>query len=467
MIGLATAVTIVWALFVRWSNVEEPFFVDWGGVEWLEPYFVGVAIQELVAPVGLVYLFSRTALFRRIITRVSPEQDGYKLLAVLIGIQAVTFLYRFGLIRASEEQVTLGLFVVLAAGLLGGWRAGLGVGAFTLLTIGWLDYVVWLDPNELFELPVYFEYYVLKHMNGATAVWLGAVVGLAAMAWEKWRYRPGFAAGLTAIVLSVTFWFNAYSDYYPPFFIERWLPNVVVLGLATAVFTLIIRNVQDEEARRQAETTQLELTQINLTLTQTRLALAQAELRALHAQINPHFFFNTLNTIRYFIRIDPDAARDLLIKLSEIFQRALSAGEFVPLRDEIAYVEAYLALEKAVIHGISTQPEGGALHIVINRVGDDLLIQVDDDGAGFDVVAAMADPTTPGETTALPLLSTNVPVRQSIGLRNVDERLRMLYGDDYRLQIESEPGNGTRVVFKIPISSRQRLQNYETARLRD
>ena len=111
------------------------------------------------------------------------------------------------------------------------------------------------------------------------------------------------------------------------------IPNMLVSGLALAAIALMVRSVQAETARRKAEAAEL--------------ALAHAELRALRAQINPHFLFNALNTIRYFVRTDPETARRLLLNLSEVFQRALRSGEFVPLRDELSYVKSYLALEKA------------------------------------------------------------------------------------------------------------------------
>jgi LytS/YehU family sensor histidine kinase len=258
--------------------------------------------------------------------------------------------------------------------------------------------------------------------------------------------------------------------------VARLLPNLAVAALATLALYLMVREVLDDATRRQVEAAQLELAEANLALTQTKLALAQAELRALHAQINPHFLFNSLNTIRYFIRTDPSQARDLLTSLSELFQRALSAGEFVSLREEISHVEAYLALEQArlderlqviwtnlartaldapvptlvlqplvenaVIHGISPKPEGGVLHIVISELGPDLLIQVDDNGLGFDAGN--------WRKAAAP-----APARGSIGLRNVDERLRMLYGDSYGLHVESAPGEGTRIVLRVPLADRK------------
>jgi sensor histidine kinase YesM len=151
----------------------------------------------------------------------------------------------------------------------------------------------------------------------------------------------------------------------------------------------------------------------------------------------------------------------------------------VPLRDEISYVEAYLALEKArlderltvhwtnlapdlldqpvptlvlqplvengVIHGVSQRPEGGTIHILLDRAGDDLLVQVSDDGPGFEAADVALSERLPEETEML------VGKRPSIGLRNVDERLRKLYGETYALTIDSEPGRGTRVAFKIPL----------------
>jgi LytS/YehU family sensor histidine kinase len=250
-------------------------------------------------------------------------------------------------------------------------------------------------------------------------------------------------------------------------------------ALAVGSVTLMARNVRDEAARQQAEQAQIQLAQTSLALTQTKLALAQAEVRALHAQINPHFFFNALNTIRYFIRTEPNMARDLLTSLSNIFQRTLSAGQFITLREEIEHVEAYLALEKArlderlhviwtilakeqldhliptlvlqplvenaVIHGLAPKTEGGTIHIVINKVGPELLIQVDDDGVGFDVARTVR--------VESPETALTTERRPSIGLYNVDERLRRLYGEEYRLLVESERGRGTRVIIRIPLNA--------------
>ncbi len=474
--AVATAAILAWALFVRSTNVGEPFsFAPRADIELFNPYLLGIAVQEILVPLALIYGLSRTALFRRLMTDTAVPRDEWRLIGVLLGSQLLVFFVRQGLARGLNDQVTFDLLVVLVAGLLGGWRAGLAVGLLATFTIGLEEYLSW---NEPFNAANYFEYAVLKNMNAVTAVWAGAGMGLMVSLLPQRRFQPLVTVGLGMGLVFTAVGFMTYASDYPPYFVNRLLPNLLILGLALAAILLMMRSVQDEESRRLAESAQLELAQANLNLAQTRLALTQAELRALHAQINPHFFFNTLNTIRYFVRTNPDEARELLIKLSEIFQRALSAGEFVPLRDEISYVEAYLALEKArlderlnviwtnlakewldtavptlvlqplvenaVIHGISRQPAGGTIHIVINRVAHDLLIQLDDDGPGFDVARVLAN----GAAPANPLPEVERP---SIGLRNVDERLRMLYGEPYRLHIDSAPGKGTRIVFKIPL----------------
>ena len=484
--AVATVSILVWALFVRSSTIGEPFtFATWTDFDLFEPYFVGFALQEILVPLAFIYGFSRTALFRRIVTDTAVPQDEWLLLAALLGIQLLVFLVRLGLVRTTDDQVTVDLLIVMVAGLLGGWRAGLAVGVLATFLTGLGEYLTWF---EGFFLADYFEYAVLKNLDAITAVWVGTTIGLTLPLLQERRFRPPITAGLGVGLVAIAFGLMLYPAGYPPFYLNRLLPNLLIFGLALAAVALMVGNVQDEESRRLAESAQLELAQANLNLTQTRLALTQAELRALHAQINPHFFFNTLNTIRYFVRTNPDEARELLIKLSEIFQRSLSAGEFVPLRDEISYVEAYLALEKArlddrlnviwtnlakdfldtpvptlvlqplvengVIHGISQKPEGGTIHIVLNRLADDLLIQLDDDGVGFAVDRVMAN----GSEIPTPALPE--PERPSIGLRNVDDRLRMLYGDDYRLNIESQPGKGTRIVFKIPL--RLATENTET-----
>ena len=471
----ATALLFLWAGYVRSAITDQPPSLDSLAAMDFDPYWFGLAAQEVAVPLVLLFLFSRTPLFHRTVTGATGRRDRLLLALALLGITLLYFLSQYGLITVTRDQATLGVLMVFVAALLGGWPVGLSVGVLSAVAMGLVDYLSWM-PDEPFDLRNFLEWQVLNNMPAVGLIWLGLSVGFLIRLIPRRRFHPWTVVGLGVlaqliVALAVLLGWEDSSDYF------SLLPtNLVVSTLAILAFVLMVRNVQDEAARRQVEATQLELARTSLALTQTKLALTQAELRALHAQINPHFFFNTLNTIRYFVRTDPSTARELLTRLSEIFQRTLSAGEFVPLQEEINHVEAYLALEKArlddrlqviwtnlakdlldhpvptlilqplvenaVIHGISPKPEGGTVHIVINRVGNELLLQVDDDGVGFD----------PGAVDG----ASAADERPSIGLRNVDERLRMLYGDAYRLTMESTPGQGTRVILRIPLPPQSR-----------
>lgn len=486
-IFLTTFIMTLWVYFIFGARRDSPFgsgaFSDFG----INSYYFGFAIQELVLPLILLFLFSRTQLFYRTITNQRRANDEYYLLFVLVFVQLLFALYEFRLIQVETDQVTMGFVVVVAAGVLGGWRFGVGLGLLAMFSVGIWNYLAWSSPDQ-FVVGDYIEYYVLDSLDAILGIWVGLVAGFAG-GWLQKRQYPAW--GLMGLAVGIEVWlfgFILLGSSWIDGYVARILPNLFASGLAMLGVWLMVRYVQDDEARRQAESAQLALSEANLNLAQTQLALAQAELRALHAQINPHFFFNSLNTIRYFVRTDPAMARELLVKLSEVFQRTLSAGEFVPLRDEISYVQAYLTLEKArlderlkivwtnlaehrmsltiptlimqplvenaVVHGIAPKPEGGTLHILLTEAEQNLLVQIQDDGVGFDVAAYRRDPA--GNRANHPDASTTDQMireqrKTSIGLKNVDERLKMLYGDRFRLQVASAPGRGTRVIFKIPL----------------
>ncbi|MBI3978678.1 MAG: histidine kinase [Chloroflexi bacterium] len=219
---------------------------------------------------------------------------------------------------------------------------------------------------------------------------------------------------------------------------------------------------------------QLELAQIDA---QTERVVA-AELKALRAQISPHFLFNTLNTIAALTRIDPETAHTLIVDFAHFFRETLKRhGEFCTLAEELAYVERYLTFERArlgerlrvqydtqpethqalvpvlvvqplvenaVNHGIAYKIEGGDVSIVSARHGDEVRITVVDTGVGI-APDQLAQVLQPGYGTGL-----------GMGLSNVNERLRGLYGPAYALDIESRPGEGTSVRLRIPTRYPQR-----------
>jgi two-component system LytT family sensor kinase len=214
---------------------------------------------------------------------------------------------------------------------------------------------------------------------------------------------------------------------------------------------------------------QIELAELDR---QTQL-LTKAKLDALHAQINPHFFFNILNTIIMYNRTNPQRARRLLVHLANYFRQTLKRkGHFVLLREELESVHTYLALEKArfgrklniiqdipesyaeylvpvlclqplvenaVKHGISPKIENGAVKITARLEGKFLEISVMDDGVGI-----------PQEIIPL-VLQPGYGSGNGVGMSNVHERLKRLYPNNPGLIIHSQENKGTTVSFKVSI----------------
>ena len=212
---------------------------------------------------------------------------------------------------------------------------------------------------------------------------------------------------------------------------------------------------------------QLELAELDAERTRTM----QAEVRALRAQISPHFVYNSLAAIASFVRTDPDRARELLLEFADFTRYSFrSHGEFTTLSEELRSIERYLVLEQArfgerlqvklqiapevlpvtvpflciqplaenaVRHGLESLEGVGHLSITARDLDHDCVIEVEDNGVGEDpdrVRRALA-----GDTSM-----------DSVGLGNVDARLRNAFGDEYGLVVETAPGAGTKVVVRVP-----------------
>jgi len=213
----------------------------------------------------------------------------------------------------------------------------------------------------------------------------------------------------------------------------------------------------------------------------SRARLDRAEVRALRAQISPHFIYNALSTIASFVRTDPDRARELVLDFADFTRYSFrSAGEYTVLADELRNIDRYLTLERArfgdnlevrlqispevlsvvlpflalqplvenaVRHGLSGKPDGGTVTIVASDAGPDCIISVEDDGLGMDpelLRSGELDAVTSG--TGGPSTSEAAHV----GLANVDDRLRAAFGNDYGLVVETAPGAGTKVSMRVP-----------------
>ncbi|MBV9760642.1 MAG: histidine kinase [Acidobacteriaceae bacterium] len=273
--------------------------------------------------------------------------------------------------------------------------------------------------------------------------------------------RAAFNLACNAIVIvaemlrwGVYFTFSVHRTFFlfahkPP--VNNW---TLAASAATTLFavSLPLRVWSSFRAERQLEA--------------QRARLIEARLAALTNQINPHFLFNTLNSVSTLIRIDPERARGMIYKLSNILRRLLRKTEnFAPLREEISFIDDYLAIEivrfgeklrflknvdentldrlvpsmilqpiveNSIKHGLASKVEGGMIELRAWMENARLHISISDDGVGIqeDKLGNLFE--------------------QGIGVSNVRERLRVLFGAGYRMLIESKPGEGTRTLIEIP-----------------
>jgi LytS/YehU family sensor histidine kinase len=216
--------------------------------------------------------------------------------------------------------------------------------------------------------------------------------------------------------------------------------------------------------------------QIQLADLERRSEIAsKAELRALQAQVHPHFLFNALNTVASLCETNPRKAADMAVNLGAYYRTALrrDGHVFVPLREELANVRQYLDIEQArfgdrlsatesidggledmpvpalslqplvenaVLHGLSARPGKGVLRIIIRPGRNRLNCWVIDNGVGMT-----------GEQLGRALNRQ----REPHGLTILRNRLDKIYTGDFRLRLRSSPGAGTAVLLSIPLAERE------------
>jgi two-component system, LytTR family, sensor kinase len=279
-----------------------------------------------------------------------------------------------------------------------------------------------------------------------------ALMRLAMRAEFMWEMLPllacvGLEAGRVALVMATRpKWLFAIDAHW------NWQLILVVIGtLMSVAAPLKIWNN----------------TRIEMNLERHQQLLLRARMDALASQINPHFLFNTLNTVTALIRIDPDTARGVVLKLSNILRRLLRKHEtFVPLREELSFIDDYLDIEVArfgednldivkqvddntletfipsmllqpivensLKHGLAPKLERGRICVRTSTRDGRLRIEIEDNGVGI-------------SEEKMPHVYV-----EGIGLSNVRERLRVLYGTDFNLNIQSHEGQGTVIRIDIP-----------------
>lgn len=200
-------------------------------------------------------------------------------------------------------------------------------------------------------------------------------------------------------------------------------------------------------------------------IVQTELSQRKAQLLLLQGQINPHYLYNTLDSIYVLaLRYQTEDIGQMVLTLSDLFKLSLKGGKgYATVQEELSYVEKYMKIigyrfgervrvrfeveeeiydacmisfilqpfvENAVLHGLEPKVEGGCVYVTGSRRAEDLIFGIYDDGVGFEVKDQFLE--------------------AGYGIRNVRERIGLIYGDAYGVEISSETGKGTTVIIQIP-----------------
>src|SRR6266581_1844704 len=275
------------------------------------------------------------------------------------------------------------------------------------------------------------------------------LLGKAQLSWEMAPLAAcvGLELGRVALALATKpKWLFAVDARW-----DWWLTLVVIATLMSVAAPLKIWNN----------------TRIEMNLERHQQLLLKARMDALSSQINPHFLFNTLNTVTALIRFDPDSARGVVLRLSNILRRLLRKHEtFVALREELQFIDDYLDIEVArfgrdnleivkqldgetleafvpsmllqpivencLKHGLAPKLGGGKIELRTTNRDGRLHIEIEDNGVGI-------------SEEKMPHVYV-----EGIGLSNVRERLRVLYGTDFNLDIQSRAGEGTVIRIDVP-----------------
>jgi two-component system LytT family sensor kinase len=211
---------------------------------------------------------------------------------------------------------------------------------------------------------------------------------------------------------------------------------------------------------------------IEIKLKEQKRLVLEARFDALQRQINPHFLFNTLNSIASLVRFRPEMAREMIVQLGNILRALLKDHDsYVPFREELTFTDDYLGIEvvrfgaeklrvvkeidpltlellvpcmllqplieNSIKHGLEPRLQGGTITLRSRIQGAKMVVEVEDDGVG------MAE----GRAREVGFVSRGA----GIGMRNVRERLEVLYGNSALFEVFSRPGRGTRVTLEIPI----------------
>jgi len=380
-------------------------------------------------------------------------------------------------VRTLGQTLRFGLWfsLIFGAGVLtrvatGSYLAG-DLGLEGSLLSGILGgYVTGLLSGVLISVPAMLHgEYVTMPLLAAVGVIGGLLRDIASDPEDIWSFSPSFSLSqdrrrtlfhlvFFAAILLAEYLRQGLASRFEPRFLFSLRPGpgwaaeaeVYVTTFFSVVLPLKIWNYARNESKLQEQ----------------QHLLMQARLDALTNQINPHFLFNTLNSVSSLIRTNPHQARMVVYQLSNILRRLLRKSDnFSSLREELSFIDDYLSIEvvrfgdklkfrkdiepatldmqlpsmllqplieNCIKHGLSSKVEGGSITLRTSRVGGRLILLVEDDGVGIP------------ESEMATLLD------RGIGVSNVSERLKVLFGADFRMDIDSRPGEGTRIEIEVP-----------------
>lgn len=425
----------------------------------LEQHLVSLLIKLAVAA-SLASILARSGRFKRMLLR--EERTLMQRLQLAFGFAVI-----FGtgvatrVIATSYKAVDLGLEGCFLSGILGGYVTGLVSGV-------------------LISIPAVLDGEILTMLLFAGVGVLGGVLrDLAPETEEIWRFSPFYDVSrmlrsrtparvgvfhlgfLCTILFAELLRWSALLVFPSRVLFSLYSPRETHSWATVAIFTSTVFTITLPLKIWNAVRNEDKLE------SQQRL-LNEARLAALTRQINPHFLFNALNSIASLVRLDPEQARTTIVKLSNILRRVMQKQEnLTPLRNELQFVDDYMAIEmvrfgdklefvkevdaasldtlvpsmvlqplveNSLKHGLSSKVEGGMIRVRSRLVEGRLHLSVQDNGVG------------------IPESKLAKLFEQGIGISNVNERLSVLYGNDYRMWIDSKPGMGTHTEIEIPAS---------------
>jgi len=364
------------------------------------------------------------------------------------------------ILNANYQAVDLGLEGSLTAGMVGGYVSGLLAGVLISIPA--------FARGQLMSMPLFAGVGVLGGLLRDIApekedIWRFSL--LVSLSPKRWRQRPYqlrilFQLGcLFTIVsmellrVSIARGFSHGGVFMPDIWRGAHPTTASAICLSTIFAVMLPLKIWNNARNEKKIETQ-------------QLRLNEARLAALTSQINPHFLFNTLNSVSSLIRTNPEQARSVVYRLSSILRRLLRKTDNVtPLREELAFIDNYMTIEmvrfgdklrfvkeidpetldrmvpsmllqplieNSIRHGLATKVDGGLIRVRSYLADGRLHLVVEDDGVG------------------IPEARLATLFEQGIGVSNVNERMKVLYGPDYRMWIDSKPGEGTRTGIEIP-----------------